>query len=349
MPYLSKSERLLIELKRQTTRDKKEHVRLSVLIMLDEGFNHETIALCQGTHSDTVSKWKQKYESVSRNLNQYLSDNYVAFQGFLSPEQLSQLDAHLQEQLHLCSRQVGDYLFEQYQLDYSDAGVTALLQRLGFVYKKVKPVPGKADQQAQQAFVEELQELLQKPDTVVYFTDASHPSHNTQPHYGWIKKGQEKQIAANTARQRLNLQGAVHVGSSIQALVQPAETINTQSVIDLYSRLLKQHRQKKIVVICDNARYHRSSLLAEWLAQHPRISQKFLPPYSPNLNLIERLWKWMKKKVTATVYYPTFGEFKKAVLDLFARLPDYQQELKSLLTLKFQVLNSPLLAKYATG
>jgi transposase len=145
------------------------------------------------------------------------------------------------------------------------------------------------------------------------------------------------------------LQGAVHVASSIKAIIQPAETINTQSVINLYSSLLKQHRQKKIVVICDNARYHRSVLLAEWLQPHPRISQKFLPAYSPNLNLIERLWKWMKKKVTATVYYPTFAEFKKAVLDLFARLPDFQQELKSLLTLKFQILNSPLLVNHAAA
>ena len=349
MAYLSKSERLLIEFKRQAVRTKKEHVRLTVLIMLDEGFSQETIGLCLGIHSDTVSNWKQKYEAVSRDMDRYLSDNYVAFQGYLSDEQLSQLDAHLQEQLHLTARQIGDYIYETFQLDYSDAGVTAILHRLDFVYKKVQPVPGKADQQAQQAFVEELQDLLEKPDTVVYFTDASHPSHNTQPHYGWIKKGQQKQIAANSARQRLNLQGAVHVGSSIKALVQPAQTINSQSVIDLYTSLLKEHRQKEIVVVCDNARYHRSSLLKQWLAQHPRISQKFLPAYSPNLNLIERLWKWMKKKVTATVYYPTFAEFKKAVLDLFARLPDFQQELKSLLTLKFQLLNSPLLANQVAG
>ena len=157
-------------------------------------------------------------------------------------------------------------------------------------------MPGKADEQAQQAFVTERQELLQKPDTVVYFTDASHPSHNTQPHYGWIKKGKEKQIAANTARQRLNLQGALQLGSTIKAIIDPAETINSQTIIDLYTKLLQEHEKEKIVVICDNARYHRSRLLAEWLAQHPRMSQKFLPAYSPNLNLIERLWKWMKRK-----------------------------------------------------
>jgi hypothetical protein len=60
MHYLSNSERLIIELKRRSTRDKKEHVRLSVLIMLDEGFSHETLALCQGVHTDTIRNWKQK-------------------------------------------------------------------------------------------------------------------------------------------------------------------------------------------------------------------------------------------------------------------------------------------------
>lgn len=349
MKFLSNSERVLIELKRREVGSKKEHVRLSVLIMLDEGFSPDTIALCLGIHSDTIGNWKQKYDSVPGNLSHYLSDNYVAFAGYLSDEQLTCLDVHLQKHLYLNARQVGDYLYETFELDYSDAGVTAILHRLDFVYKKVKPVPGKADEKAQQAFVAELEPLLQASDTVIYFTDATHPTHNTQPHYGWIKKGKEKQIATNAARQRLNLQGAVSVGRNIKALIHPAETINSQSTIDLYAKLLKQQPKKKIVVICDNAPYHHSRLLAKWLAKHKRISQKFLPAYAPNLNLIERLWKWMKKKVTATVYYPTFEEFKKAILDLFARLPDYQQELKSLLTLKFQILNSPLLVKQASG
>jgi transposase len=111
------------------------------------------------------------------------------------------------------------------------------------------------------------------------------PTHNTQPHYGWIKKGAEKQIAANSARQRLNLQGAIRVGRSIKALIHPAETINSQSTIELYARLLKQPK-KKILVICDNACYHHSRLLAQWLAKHKRLRQKFLPAYAPNLNLI---------------------------------------------------------------
>jgi predicted transcriptional regulator len=53
-------------------------VRLTVLIMLDEGFSQETIALCLGIHTATVSNWKQKYEAVSRNLNHYLADHYLS-------------------------------------------------------------------------------------------------------------------------------------------------------------------------------------------------------------------------------------------------------------------------------
>jgi DNA invertase Pin-like site-specific DNA recombinase len=92
MRYLSSNERLLIEIKRRQTRHIKEHVRLSVLIMLDEGLSHEVIALSQGIDGDTISNWKRKYESVSRNLDRYLSDNYVAFQGYLSAEQLRQFE-----------------------------------------------------------------------------------------------------------------------------------------------------------------------------------------------------------------------------------------------------------------
>jgi hypothetical protein len=91
MKFLTNNERLQIELKRREVRSKKEHVRLSVLIMLDEGFSHETIALCLGIHAGSVENWKQKYESACRDLNQYLSDKYVAFPGSLSQEQLTDL------------------------------------------------------------------------------------------------------------------------------------------------------------------------------------------------------------------------------------------------------------------
>ena len=68
--------------------------------------------------------------------------------------------------------------------------------------------------------------------------------------------------------------------------------------------------------------------------------QVFLPPYSPNLNLIERLWKFLRQKIIDTAFYRTKGQFKTAVLDFFDRLPEFGQELASRLTLKFHILDS---------
>ena len=65
-----------------------------------------------------------------------------------------------------------------------------------------------------------------------------------------------------------------------------------------------------------------------------------LPPYSPNLNLIERLWKMLRKKVINTRFYRTKDEFRRAVMNFFEHIADYKEELESLLTLNFRLVNS---------
>ena len=91
-------------------------------------------------------------------------------------------------------------------------------------------------------------------------------------------------------------------------------------------------------VICDNARYYKNKVVTAWLVDQ-RLVQVFLPPYSPNLNLIERLWKFLRQKIINTAFYRTKGQFKTAVLNFFDRLPEFGQELASRLTLKFHILD----------
>ena len=92
-------------------------------------------------------------------------------------------------------------------------------------------------------------------------------------------------------------------------------------------------------VICDNARYYQNKAPNAWLADKPLV-QVFLPPYSPNLNLIERLWKFLRQKISNTAFYRTKGPFKTAVLDFFDRLPGFGHESASRMWLKFHVLDS---------
>ena len=339
---LDREERVKIEQLRRQTRDKKQHVRLSVLIMLDEGYTHEVIALSQGIDSDTVGNYKQKY--LQQGLEGYVKDNYVAYQGALSLEQLEAVDQKVQEGLYATARDVGDYIFGEFKVDYSDSAVRAILTKLDFVHKQVTPLPAKADEQKQLAFVAQFEQLMADlpRDTVVYFTDATHPTHNTQTAKAWIKKGQQKHIPANSGRKRVNINGAVNALDPCQAVVVEAQTVNAQSTITLYEKLLEKNPGKKLVLICDNATYYHSQLLQEWLEEQPLIKQWFLPTYSPNLNIIERLWRFMKKQAIGLSFHPTYKAFKSSILHFFEHLDDYEYELKRLLTLKFQILHSPL-------
>ncbi len=92
---LSKENRTEIEQLRRQTRDKKQHIRLSVLIMLDEGFTHEAIGVSLGIDADTVGNYKQKY--LQKGLQAYLKDDYVAYQGELNEEQLKQVHQKVEQ------------------------------------------------------------------------------------------------------------------------------------------------------------------------------------------------------------------------------------------------------------
>ena len=117
------------------------------------------------------------------------------------------------------------------------------------------------------------------------------------------------------------------------------DCVNAQSTRRLYEQLLEAHPVGPGYVICDNARYYKNKALTAWLTD-TRLVQVFLPPYSPNLNLIERFWKFLRQKIINTAFYRTKGAFKTAVLDFFTRLNEFRPELTSLLTRNFHILDA---------
>ena len=84
-------------------------------------------------------------------------------------------------------------------------------------------------------------------------------------------------------------------------------------------------------IIADNARYYRSILVSEYIKKHPRINLIFLPSYSPNLNLIERLWKFYKKEILYDSYHQKFSDFKEKTFSFFENISFYKEELLTLL------------------
>lgn len=97
--------------------------------------------------------------------------------------------------------------------------------------------------------------------------------------------------------------------------------------------------QRNLAGSSDNARYYHDKKLKEWV-DGTKVKRVFLPPYSPNLNLIERLWKFLWKKVINAGFYRTKEKFRQAVKNFFDNIGDYKEELESLLTLKLRLCNS---------
>lgn len=126
-------------------------------------------------------------------------------------------------------------------------------------------------------------------------------------------KGFRKEICANTGRSRLNLSGAIDLISK-KLHIQEDVTLNAESTISFLKKIEAAYPNKnKIHLFCDNAKYYKNKSVKSYL-EKSKIKLHFLPPYSPNLNPIERLWKWMKERIMYNTCYEYFEDFKLAIM-----------------------------------
>ena len=147
-------------------------------------------------------------------------------------------------------------------------------------------------------------------------------------------------IKPPAGRQRLNVLGALNAVTRQLVHVVNQTYVTAQTVCDLLDKLRPLHPNDPITIVLDNARYQHCKLVMAHAVTRG-IDLLFLPSYSPNLNLIERLWKFIKKDCLNGRYYPTHQQFQAAILDsLEAVNTRHQQTLKTTLTLNFQMFDN---------
>jgi transposase len=147
-------------------------------------------------------------------------------------------------------------------------------------------------------------------------------------------------VRAPSGRQRLNVLGALHAITHQLITVTNDSYINAASVCELLEKIALLGLQTPITVVMDNARYQRCRLVLE-RAAHLGREVLFLPTYSPNLNLIERLWKFVRKECLYANYYEHFELFKQAIQNCLAETTGrHKAALSTLLTLEFQTFLS---------
>lgn len=250
----------------------------------------------------------------------------------LNDKQIEEVKQYLQDNIVTEAKEIQEYIKDKFNIKYSLSGTTAMMHRLNFVYKKVIAIPQKADTteslEKQLLFEQNYKQFKEdiNDNDKIFFLDGVHPTHNTKAGFAWIEKGKEKIIETNSGRDRVNLNGAYDVING-DVIATSSKTVNSDSTIELFDTLLENNNTTEGNLYCfsDNARYYKSKLIQEVLKRekYQQIKMIFIPPYSPNLNPIEKVWKFFKKEVLENQFYKTFEEFNNAIDDFF------QKDLKS--------------------
>ena len=294
--------------------------RANALVLLDAGWSCERVSQALFVDVDTVRQWHGLY--AADGFDGLLSFETGGSSCRMSVAQQTALKAWINSELPGSTRQVGAFIAAQFELSYeSRAGLVALLQRIGCVWRKPVSLPRQIYEARQQAFIAAYQQLLTSmgPDEAVLFVDAVHPTHAARPMGCWSLRDSKIAIAQTSGRQRITIHGAIDLetGKTGKTRMIEALTADATSTLQLLASIAANHKGKRrIHVYLDNARHHHARRVREWLATDAggNIRLHFLPAYCPHLNPIERLWGLMHAHVTHNKTYQRCADFSTAIL-----------------------------------
>jgi len=336
---LNESERDKLLLQHRRERDRRVADRIKAVLLRDEGWTYAEIS-----HALFLSE-----DSIKFHLQDYISQNKLKPENggsvsLLNSSQTVALLAHLDVNLFVKVAEICTYVKAAFNVIYTVNGMTNWLKRNEFTYHKPCGVPAKADAKAQAEFVshyEKIKSGLGVNDQIL-FMDGVHPSHCVRFVRGWMRKGVRREIPTNASQKRINILGTLNL-ETMSVYYKDYQTINSDSIVCFLSNILKNNATGLIHIILDRARYHTCSQVHKFCQQNKRLRLHFLPPYSPNINAIEPLWKIMHEYTTNNRFYPNFKSFTENIHGFFKTIVPKNIHLwTDKLTDNFRLLNGPI-------
>lgn len=337
---LTQQQKLNLESRHKKCRDKRECDRIKAVLLCDEGWSSAMIAQALRKHEASIVRHFNEFIQ-----NEKLTPESGGSDGYLNEEDTQRLIQHLSDVTYSHQHQIVAYIQKTFFVKYTVSGLNKWLHQHDFSYKKPKGVPHKFDPEKQIAFIEYYKELKSSlnDDEPLLFMDAVHPTQATKITAGWIKKGVDKPIETTGSRTRLNIIGAIRLGRLSEAVIEQYKTVNGESIVEFLKKTRDVYPLSGTIhLVLDGASYHRSLRVVEE-AGKLNIKLHYLPPYSPNLNPIERLWKVMNKYARNSQYFATAKAFRERIDQFFTTtLPDIAESLNSTINDNFQKLESAL-------
>lgn len=317
--------------------------RAHVLLLRSEGISNTQISSITGLSEPTIIDYVHQYLGKG--------ESWVTSLNFRKPtSQLQAFDesikAHFDKNPVSTITQACKEVQDLTGVTIRNTQMRAYLKTLDIKWRKVGNIPAKVDIEAQQKFHDEqLQPRLEEAKAgkrTVYFVDAAHFVMGAFLGFLWCVT--RVFVRTPSGRQRFNVLGALNAITKQLEMVTNDSYITSIQVCELLKKLA-ENATLPITLVLDNARYQRCRLVID-LAQKLGVELLFLPPYSPNLNLIERLWKLTKKECLNSKYYNNFALFSGAISTFLNTMGStHQKQLDSLLTLKFQLFTEEQVQK----
>ena len=313
----------------------RNKIKLLVIRMHHEGARHGFIAKVLDLHANTITNHLKEYSKGG--LAGTLEDRYYRPSSSLEPF-LECLKCSFRAAPVADAKQAVARIESLTGIRPSESQARRFMKGLGMKIRKACSIPGKANPQLQFEFytttlLPKLEEAG-RGERKVFFVDAAHFVMGA--FLGMIWCFARVLVKTPPGRQRYNVLGAVDSHCQELVSIRTTENINSLSVVALLDKIHEKHPGTDVTLVMDNASYQR----CHFVRDHARalgVELLFLPSYSPNLNLIERLWKLTKRRCLTNRYYADFkafcGAIDKCLDDLSGPL---KEELTSLMSLNFQ-------------
>jgi transposase len=341
---LTAEQRQEIERRRKGTLDRRTYQRLTAVLAVAAGHTRGEVAEWLGVSLTQLGEWLRIYRN--KGLDDLFALHYQGDPGNLTANQVSQLKDKVRTGCFRNSDQIRQWLQDTFGVSYTPSGVKDLLRRIGVSYHKVTGFLWKADPDQQKEFVrkherQKAQARRAGATTRRYYVDACHPIWGLDLVYScWLLVGQRLLVGMGSGRKRLNILGAYCPDDQEYLdLRLTRDNINGEQFVNLLRLLRERHPEvKKFILYLDNAKYYDKPVVKEWLARHPGFHLEPVPPYSPNLNLIERLWKFLRQEALCR-WHKTFEAMQEAVSAVLDHLDRYRDELATLMVEQFHIID----------
>lgn len=333
---LSEEQKDYLELRHRYEGDKRVADRIKAVLLKNEGWKNKAIAQALRIHEETV-----RYYITDWTSDEKLQPENGGSYSKLNDPQSRALESHLEETTYTRVIDICAYIEKTYGVHYTVSGLTKWLHQHRFSYKHPKTVPAKADVAKQEEFIEKYIELVAETpaNEPILFMDSAHPTMATKVVCGWIRKGVDKPIAQTASRTRVNVMGAIELTSMNVVSCRP-DYVNAETTVAFFDQLKAVYPiAPAIHIILDQSGYHRSLFVREEALKR-NIMLYYLPPYSPNLNPIERLWKVMNENVRNNVFFTSAKHFREAISEFFeTTISKIAQSLRDRINDDFQTIN----------